>query len=98
MAFQKTLAMLLQFLMFTLVTAAPVMVETTKGNAWQYGAGGGIVGFIVLILDIIVFSTFPAVSFSLDLLKQLQPQLALAPLPYTSCLILVPMSLNWTLT
>jgi len=25
------------------------------GNAWQYGAGGGVVGFIVLILDIIVW-------------------------------------------
>jgi hypothetical protein len=56
MALQKTLAMLLQFLMFTLVTAAPIVTEGHHGNTWQYGAGGGVVGFIVLILDIIVFS------------------------------------------
>jgi hypothetical protein len=56
MALQKTLAMLLQFLMFSLVTAAPVVTESHHGNTWQYGAGGGVVGFIVLILDIIVFS------------------------------------------
>ncbi|KAK8062397.1 hypothetical protein PG997_014494 [Apiospora hydei] len=28
---------------------------TTTGTSMQYGTGGGVVGFIVLILDIIVF-------------------------------------------
>ncbi|QDS72712.1 hypothetical protein FKW77_003480 [Venturia effusa] len=54
MSFQNTLAMMLHFLMFSLVTAAPITTES-HGNSWQYGAGGGVVGFIVLILDIIVF-------------------------------------------
>ena len=35
-----------------LVAAAPMM-HVEKTDAWQYGTGGGIIGFIVLILDII---------------------------------------------
>ncbi|KAM7192848.1 hypothetical protein V8F20_008645 [Naviculisporaceae sp. PSN 640] len=36
--------------------AAPAAEATTAGgNAWQYGTGGGILGLIVLILDIIFF-------------------------------------------
>jgi len=31
------------------------MTTQNHGNAWRYGAGGGVVGFVVLILDIIVF-------------------------------------------
>jgi hypothetical protein len=41
--------------------AAPVeetVMTTSGGNAWQYGTGGGILGLIVLVLDVIVFSTF----------------------------------------
>lgn len=32
--------------------------ETFKAqdNAWAYGSGGGVLGFIVLVLDILVFS------------------------------------------
>ncbi|KLU86322.1 hypothetical protein MAPG_05336 [Magnaporthiopsis poae ATCC 64411] len=41
-----------------LASAAPlaedVVTATGHGNAWQYGTGGGILGLIVLILDIIV--------------------------------------------
>lgn len=51
--FQAALQMLLQLSLLSLAEAAPVTVQTQ--NAWRYGAGGGIVGFIVLILDIIVF-------------------------------------------
>ncbi|KAH8819045.1 hypothetical protein F5884DRAFT_1399 [Xylogone sp. PMI_703] len=46
---------LLSFL--SLVAGAPVdaiQAESVQ-NAWKYGTGGGIIGFIVLILDIIVF-------------------------------------------
>lgn len=42
----------LQLLLVSLVSAAPVHAEG-HGNAWQYGAGGGVIGFIVLILDVI---------------------------------------------
>ena len=49
----------LQLLLASLAFAAPVDVDTTggrHGNAWQYGTGGGVVGFAILILDIIVIS------------------------------------------
>jgi hypothetical protein len=50
----------LLFSLLALVAAAPIEAETVgHGNSWQYGAGGGIIGFIVLILDIIVFSKSP---------------------------------------
>jgi hypothetical protein len=56
--FRNTLALLLQFFLFTVAFAAPIVVETTgHGNAWKYGSGGGVIGFVVLILDILVFST-----------------------------------------
>jgi hypothetical protein len=55
--FQNTLGLLLQLSLVALASAAPIAAQS-HGN-WQYGAGGGVVGFIVLILDIIVFSTYP---------------------------------------
>ena len=39
----------------SLVAAAPVEAQAS-GNTWGYASGGGVVGFIVLVLDIIVFS------------------------------------------
>lgn len=36
---------------------ADEMAATTVDNTWKYGTSGGVLGFIVLILDIIVFST-----------------------------------------
>lgn len=43
-----------------LTHAAPIAEETLTatghGNAWQYGTGGGILGLIVLVLDVIAFS------------------------------------------
>ena len=49
--------------------AAPMSTEAVQENAWKYGTGGGIIGFIVLILDIMIFSTFPTSfpAFSLPL-------------------------------
>ena len=44
-------SLLLQFAMFSLAMAAPVTIQE---NAWKYGSGGGIIGLIVLVLDIIV--------------------------------------------
>merc|ERR1712230_326204 len=35
--------------------AAPMSTEAVQENAWKYGTGGGIIGFIVLILDIMIF-------------------------------------------
>ncbi|PKS08725.1 hypothetical protein jhhlp_004778 [Lomentospora prolificans] len=46
--------LLLQLLLASFAFAAPIEAAD-HGNAWQYGTGGGIIGLIVLILDIIVF-------------------------------------------
>jgi len=43
----------LNFLLFALVEAAPVAAQ--RNNHMGFGIGGGIVGFIVLVLDIIVW-------------------------------------------
>ncbi|KAJ4366062.1 hypothetical protein N0V95_000289 [Ascochyta clinopodiicola] len=51
--FNYALAALLQLSMFLLVEAAPITVQSAK--PWQAGTGGGIVGFIVLVLDIIAW-------------------------------------------
>ncbi|KAH6654843.1 hypothetical protein BKA67DRAFT_290157 [Truncatella angustata] len=56
--FQNMLTIFLQLCLATLALAAPMAGEITTaghGDAWQYGTGGGIIGFVVLILDIIVF-------------------------------------------
>jgi putative effector of murein hydrolase LrgA (UPF0299 family) len=45
---------LLQLFVATLAFAAPV-AKTTTDNPMTYGTSGGIIGLIVLILDIIVF-------------------------------------------
>ena len=62
------LSFLLQFLFTTLAFAAPLADETVSANwntATNYGAGGGVVGFIVLVLDIIVWSeSFILVMFA----------------------------------
>ncbi|KAL1655846.1 hypothetical protein SLS61_001407 [Didymella pomorum] len=51
--FNYVLTALLQLSVFLLVEAAPVTVQSAK--PWQAGTGGGIVGFIVLVLDIIAW-------------------------------------------
>ncbi|KAI8310535.1 hypothetical protein K4K61_000479 [Colletotrichum sp. SAR11_59] len=50
-------SLFLQLCFALLVAAAPVdpILSTTSQNSWQYGTGGGVIGFIVLVLDIIVF-------------------------------------------
>ncbi|KAI2642104.1 hypothetical protein GGS21DRAFT_501168 [Xylaria nigripes] len=55
--FSHVMCIFLQLCVATLALAAPLVEEsfTTTSNSWQYGAGGGIVGFIVLVLDLIVF-------------------------------------------
>jgi hypothetical protein len=52
MMLQALLTLLLQFAFFSLSAAAPV---TTQDNAVGYGTGGGVIGFVVLVLDIIAF-------------------------------------------
>jgi len=49
-------SLLLQFLLFAFAMAEETPVGTYD-NTWKYGSGGGVVGFIVLILDIIVWGT-----------------------------------------
>jgi hypothetical protein len=47
--FQVALALLLQL---SVCMAAPI---TTQGTNWQGPTGGGVLGFIVLVLDIIAW-------------------------------------------
>ena len=54
---QFTLAALLQLSLTLLVKAAPIGTQSTP--SWQGPTGGGIVGFVVLILDIIAWGMFP---------------------------------------
>lgn len=55
----STLLLLSHLLLATFASALPTgdVTTTTAGNSWQYGTGGGILGLIVLVLDIIVFGT-----------------------------------------
>lgn len=53
MMFNFVLAAVLQLSMGLLVEAAPTF--TTQGASWQGPTGGGIVGFIVLVLDILAW-------------------------------------------
>ena len=54
------LTLLFNLSFFGLALAAPMvagdeLASTAGGNAWQYGTGGGILGLVVLILDVIFF-------------------------------------------
>ncbi|KAI0391040.1 hypothetical protein F5Y17DRAFT_442316 [Xylariaceae sp. FL0594] len=54
------LNLLIQLCLASWALAAPiaddaVATTTTAATPWQYGAGGGILGFIVLVMDLIVF-------------------------------------------
>jgi hypothetical protein len=52
--FQNTFSsLLLQLCLISFAMAEETFTATD--NAWKYGSGGGVIGFIVLILDIIVF-------------------------------------------
>lgn len=51
--FQIILSMLLTLGLASSAVASPISAQG-HGDAWQYGTGGGIIGFIVLILDIII--------------------------------------------
>ncbi|KAL2024724.1 hypothetical protein VTK56DRAFT_6925 [Thermocarpiscus australiensis] len=46
--------LLLQLCLAAVGLAAPVSTESLD-NSWQYGTSGGLIGLVVLILDIIVF-------------------------------------------
>ncbi|EPE24923.1 hypothetical protein GLAREA_11504 [Glarea lozoyensis ATCC 20868] len=47
--------LLINFSLLAFAMAEETLTATTHGNAWKYGSGGGLIGFIVLILDILVF-------------------------------------------
>jgi hypothetical protein len=56
--FRAFLTVLLQLWLLAAANAAPTAAVTTNPHfhAWHYGLGGGVFGFLVLVLDIIVFS------------------------------------------
>jgi hypothetical protein len=62
---QNALIPALWLFVATLASAAPIADEpiTTAGNNIGYGTGGGIAGLIILILDIIVISSFAPYPF-----------------------------------
>jgi hypothetical protein len=54
-------SLILQLCLAALCSAAPIAADeftTLNSNATQYGTGGGIIGFIVLVLDILVWSAY----------------------------------------
>lgn len=54
-----TIISFLQLWLATLAFASPIATDGVSATAlapWHYGTGGGIVGFIVLVLDILVWS------------------------------------------
>lgn len=51
-------SILLNLLLVSFAVAEETVSASVHGNAWKYGTGGGLLGFVVLILDILVFSTF----------------------------------------
>ncbi|KAH6717506.1 hypothetical protein DL95DRAFT_480545 [Leptodontidium sp. 2 PMI_412] len=53
--FNNVLTILLQLSLLSLVMAEETFIATTHGNAWKYGSGGGVIGLIVLVLDVIAF-------------------------------------------
>ncbi|KAF5633842.1 cardiolipin synthase [Fusarium tjaetaba] len=55
--FNNAVFAFLQLWLATLAFAAPIADEVTVTGAepWHYGTGGGIIGFIVLVLDILVW-------------------------------------------
>lgn len=63
------LTLLLQLALSSVAFAAPL---TTQSNSWQYGTGGGILGFIVFILDVIVISKSGSLEMAVDWLTLLQ--------------------------
>jgi len=58
----KETANMISSLLFNLLLVsfamADEMAASAIDNTWKYGTSGGVLGFIVLILDIVVFSTF----------------------------------------
>jgi hypothetical protein len=52
------LTLFMQLLLFAAANAAPTVTTATHPHihTWHYGVGGGVISFIVLILDLIVFS------------------------------------------
>ena len=56
-------SLVLQLCLAALCSAAPIADDftTLNSNATQYGTGGGIIGFIVLVLDILVWSKRPQI-------------------------------------
>lgn len=55
------LTLLLQALIFAPAALAAPLSDPTftiQDNAWKFGTGGGIIGLIVLVMDVIVFCMF----------------------------------------
>ena len=52
---QPLFMVLLHLSLISVGVADAAVITTARSNAWGYGTGGGIIGFIILALDILVF-------------------------------------------
>lgn len=66
--FTNALTLLMSFALFGVAFAEDIVAKG-HGDAWQYGTGGGVVGLIVLILDIIVFCMIASLPFHISQVK-----------------------------
>jgi hypothetical protein len=55
---------LISCVLFASFAMASEVTTQARGNAWKYGTSGGIIGFFILVLDIITIRTFSLSSFS----------------------------------
>jgi hypothetical protein len=71
---QNTFSMLLQLSLLSFVMAEETLLASSHGNAWKYGSGGGLIGFMVLILDIMVFSMYRFIFYdnTADILSKVE--------------------------
>lgn len=53
--FQHVFTLLMQLALFTLAEASPITAKTAS-DPLGYQVGGGVFGFIVLVIDIIIWS------------------------------------------
>lgn len=78
--FANALSMILQFALISLVMAEETLSTSSHGDAWKFGTGGGVIGFIVLILDIMAWSTYSSANhcdraneYAVEVLKSNRP-------------------------
>ncbi|CZR66956.1 uncharacterized protein PAC_16855 [Phialocephala subalpina] len=99
--FQQIIA---QLLLVSLAMAEETLTTASHGNSWKYGTGGGVLGFAVLILDIMCWSQLPFLSsyvlcqppFLKLSARSGSPQVQPPTLPQAPLMIDLRVSLEWS--